>query len=217
MENKQTKLISLSIVENTPSCKYNDIHASINKLTNTIEKEKDENSNKSCKNIVIDVHTEKIPMEKKIKEKEIQKRQITNTTKWNFTETELDRENQYEILFDSSKSLFLYQQIKNKLSSYRSQDIEKNIYSIGKFADLSGVLQKMEDCKLKCFYCKECVALLYENVREPKQWTLERIDNKMGHNIDNIEIACLSCNLRRRTMHYERYVLTKNIQKVVKK
>jgi 5-methylcytosine-specific restriction endonuclease McrA len=153
---------------------------------------------------------------KTIKEKEKQKRKITTTDKWNFTDQELNFENHYTILYDPSKTQFIYQQIKNKLSGYRSQDIEKGLLNIERFSDLSGVLQKMEACKLKCFYCRECVSLLYENVREPKQWTLERIDNKMGHNIDNVEIACLSCNLRRRTMNYERYVLTKNIQRVVK-
>ena len=179
-----------------------------------------------------------------IKEKEKQKRKITTTDKWNFTKEELNFENHYNILHhcttlkpslnddvvihdgsafeiyndtnDSSKTKFIYQQIKNKLSSYRSQDIEKGKYDLEKFADLSHVLHKMEECKMKCFYCKESVSLLYENVREPKQWTLERIDNKMGHNNDNVEIACLSCNLRRRTIHYERYILTKNIQKIVK-
>lgn len=184
---------------------------------------------------------------KTIKEKEKQKRKITKTNKWNFTEEELNFENHYNILQvfcknsslndphinndvvsddstfkiyndtnDSSKTKFIYQQIKNKLSSYRSQDIEKGKYDLEKFADLSHVLYKMDECKMKCFYCKESVSLLYENVREPKQWTLERIDNKMGHNNDNVEIACLSCNLRRRTIHYERYILTKNIQKIVK-
>lgn len=181
---------------------------------------------------------------KTIKEKEKQKRKITTTDKWNFTEEELNFENHYDILHlcatskphlndddvthdgsafethnntnDSSKTKFIHQQIKNKLSSYRSQDIEKGKYDLEKFADLSHVLNKMEECKMKCFYCKESVSLLYENVREPKQWTLERIDNKMGHNDDNVEIACLSCNLRRRTMHHERYVLTKNMQKIVK-
>jgi hypothetical protein len=53
-------------------------------------------------------------------------------------------------------------------------------------------------------------------VREPQQWTLERMDNDFGHNEGNVVIACLSCNLRRRTMHYERYLFTKqlNIVKV---
>jgi hypothetical protein len=153
---------------------------------------------------------------KKIVEKEKQKRQITTTNKWQFTDFELNRENQYTILFEPSKIPFIHQQIKNKLSSYRCQDIEKKLLDTDLFVDLSGVLQKMEDCHLKCFYCKECVFLLYENVREPKQWTLERIDNAFGHNTNNVEIACLSCNLRRRTMACERYIITKNIQKIVK-
>ena len=157
-----------------------------------------------------------VEKEKIIKEKTKIKRKITKTDKWNFTEDELKFENHYDILNDSSKTKFINQQIKNKLSSYRCQDIEKGILNIDKFSNLSHVLDKMEECKMKCFYCKESVSLLYENVREPKQWTLERIDNKMGHNIDNVEIACLSCNLRRRTMHYERYIITKNIQKIVK-
>ena len=157
-----------------------------------------------------------IEKQKTIKAKEKAKRKITTTNKWKFTEEELNFENHYNILNDSSKTQFINQQIKNKLSSYRSQDIEKDKYDLEKFADLSHVLHKMEECKMKCFYCKESVSLLYENVREPKQWTLERIDNKMGHNNDNVEIACLSCNLRRRTIHYERYILTKNIQKIVK-
>jgi hypothetical protein len=155
------------------------------------------------------------PKVKEIKEKEKTKRQVTTTPKWTFSQTELN-ENQYDFLFEPSKQPFIYQQIKNKISSYRCQDIEKKILDDENMADLSGVLQKMEACHLTCFYCKESVQLLYENVREPKQWTLERIDNKLGHIIQNVEIACLSCNLRRRTMKYERYVLTKNIQKVLK-
>lgn len=157
-----------------------------------------------------------IEKEKTIKQKEKAKRKITTTDKWNFTKDELNFENHHDILNDSSKTKFINQQIKNKLSSYRSQDMEKGILDVEKFSDLSHVLHAMEECKMKCFYCKESVSLLYENVREPKQWTLERIDNKMGHNNDNVEIACLSCNLRRRTMHHERYILTKQMQKIVK-
>lgn len=164
--------------------------------------------------------TESIPPPKKDALKKIiekkQKRIITTTDKWKFSEADLQDTNQYTILYDTSKQHFIHQQIKNKLSGYRCQDIEKGLFDKTEFADLSGVLQKMENCQLKCFYCKETVVLLYENVREPKQWTLERIDNKIGHTNTNVEIACLSCNLRRKTMHYERYVLTKNIKHIKK-
>jgi hypothetical protein len=67
------------------------------------------------------------------------------------------------------------------------------------------------ETELKCFYCKEYVNIIYEPIREPKQWSLERIDNTYGHNVDNVTIACLSCNIRRRTMYHERYVFTKQL------
>ena len=57
---------------------------------------------------------------------------------------------------------------------------------------------------------------MYENVREPKQWTLERLNNNFGHNCDNVVIACLNCNLKRRCIDSERYIKTKEMSKVVK-
>jgi hypothetical protein len=148
---------------------------------------------------------------KTIQPKEIKKRKVVATDRWiHSTETACN------LLSDSSKTPFIYQQIKNKIHSYRSQDIEKKILDEENLADLSGVLMKLSDANYTCYYCKDPVQLLYENVREPKQWTLERIDNKRGHVLDNVEIACLSCNLRRRTMKVERYVMTKNIRVVVK-
>lgn len=43
-----------------------------------------------------------------------------------------------------------------------------------------------------------------------------RVDNSYGHNTDNVVIACLDCNLRRRTMFQERYKKTKEMYHVVK-
>ena len=149
--------------------------------------------------------------QKKTIKKEPVKRQITTTTQWTFSNSDLETENQ--IAAWKNPTPFLCQQIRNKLSSYRSQDSLK--FTI-EALDVSNVLQKLEEAEGKCFYCRQIVWILYDNVREPKQWTLERLDNKKGHIYDNVEIACLSCNLRRRTMKYERYVMTKQIQNVVK-
>jgi len=149
-------------------------------------------------------------------EKEYIKRQITTTPKWIFSYSDLHETEQLNHLYDVTKQSFIYQQIRNKLSSYRSQDINKKILITELIMDVSGVIQKIESAKGLCFYCKSPVYILYDNVREPKQWTLERLDNKQGHIFDNVEIACLSCNLRRRTMKYEKYIMTKEI-KIVKK
>ena len=58
--------------------------------------------------------------------------------------------------------------------------------------------------------------LIYENVREPRQWTLDRIDNSIGHNTENVVISCLSCNLKRRTMDDKKFKFSKQM-KIIKK
>ncbi len=167
------------------------------------------------KTIILPIEKEKEKEKKEIAPKEVIKRKITTTPRWKLATTELQPTHHQNLLYDTTKQPLLYQQIRAKLSSYRQQDSEKG-FSINTHMDVSGVIQKLEEADFQCFYCKHDIMLLYDNVREPKQWTLERLDNKLGHIFDNIVIACLSCNLRRRTMKYERYVLTKEIQKVVK-
>ena len=163
--------------------------------------------------------------------KEKMKRVITKTDVWQFTPDDLKFENQFLHLssitsqetpvcqtnhpIDSNTAKIfkktVLQQINKKIAGYRAQDIGKGLFLKDKIIDLSGVLQRLMSCNLECFYCHKHTMLLYENVREPLQWTLERIDNKYGHNSDNVEIACLNCNLRRRTMYFERFLFTKNL------
>ena len=153
-------------------------------------------------------------------QKEKSKRVITQTRQWNFLPDELVFENQFRIIRGIHEggvcdadphTKFVVQQIHKKIYGYRSQDIEKSLFSINEFVNMDVVIQKLVDCSMNCYYCKEPVSVLYEYVREPKQWTLERIDNKRGHNSDNVEIACLLCNLRRRCMHHEKYIFTKQL------
>jgi hypothetical protein len=149
-----------------------------------------------------------------IQPKEIKKRRVTELPKWKVVVADsLDPEH---LLNDPVKKSFIHQQIKNKLHSYRYQDIDKDILDNEHMMDLSGVLCKLQECNYTCYYCKSPVLILYENVREPRQWTLERLNNTLGHISGNVEIACLSCNLRRKTMKPERYLMTKNIKTVVK-
>ena len=53
--------------------------------------------------------------------------------------------------------------------------------------------------------------LLYDIVREAKQWTLDRINNDIGHNIDNVLISCLECNLKRRRTNKDAFLFTKQL------
>jgi hypothetical protein len=157
--------------------------------------------------------------------KEKTKRVIVET--WTFTENDLGFDNIFKVLNMIQKKEFddteytnivkcILQQLNQKINGYKSQDIHKKLLDLEKIVDLENVIQLLIQCNLECFYCKNKVKVLYQHVREPSQWTLDRIDNDYGHNKGNLEIACLSCNVRRRTMYADRYVFTKQL-KLVKK
>ena len=111
---------------------------------------------------------------------------------------------------------FLRRQLSKKISGYYEQDLKKGIFDSLKAITVDQVIQKCIECHLHCYYCQHQVKLLYEIVRDPLQWTLERLNNEQGHNLDNVVIACLKCNLSRRCMNSERYVKTKQMTTVLK-
>lgn len=69
----------------------------------------------------------------------------------------------------------------------------------------------MIDCQLKCRYCLNEMYVLYDISREIRQWSVDRIDNDLGHNIDNYHLACLDCNLKRRRRTDEKFLFTKQL------
>ena len=157
-------------------------------------------------------------------EKPKTKRIITNSNKWpaDLTLADLTMINAMTdisdniFIIDGSSTILFHQQVRQKISGYRGQDVEKGVLNVEKLVCLQDVLDLFKKSELLCYYCRDPVLLLYEFVREPKQWTLERLDNSLGHNRDNVVLACLHCNLRRRCMASERYVQTKQIAKIVK-
>jgi len=107
--------------------------------------------------------------------------------------------------------------INDKLNSYKQQDIKNDIYGEIFFISLDQTLQKLVESKMKCVYCNSNIFLIYKNIRENYQWTLDRIDNNMGHNTDNVVISCLKCNLERRNQNMNKFMFTKklNIKKLI--
>ncbi len=104
--------------------------------------------------------------------------------------------------------------ISKKLHGYKSQDKKIEIYSDYHFIKEEKVKELLELCDYTCYYCKEKVLMEYEK-RDKKQWTLDRKDNTMGHNKDNVLISCLACNLKRRNRTVEKFLFTKQL--VIKK
>lgn len=163
-------------------------------------------------------------------QKERHPRVVTQTKKWasNIGDDDYNITNQIELVNSmmevrdirdirdirnkTEKHQLLYSQINAKIQGYKSQDISKQKYAPELFIDYDFVINKLKDCSLTCFYCKEHLFVWYKNIREPKQWSIERINNDYGHNKNNVEIACLSCNLKRRCMYHERFRFTKQMR-----
>lgn len=162
---------------------------------------------------------------KDLEPKEIKKKVITNSDKWIFSGDDFSYDNQYNIISRLQKEnnscdedcKLVCREIQKKIQGYKSQDILKKLYLESDFIDLPWVIQLLYDCNLDCYYCKEKTHIIYETVRELKQWSLERIDNSIGHNKGNVVIACLKCNVSRGTMYHERYAFTKQLNIVKNK
>ena len=107
-------------------------------------------------------------------------------------------------------------EIAKKLRGYSSQDKLKGIFDADRLITFAETIELLVNSRLGCFYCKSDVKVLYEQVRDSSQWTLDRVDNDAGHFRHNLLIACLGCNLRKKRMHPAKYVLTKQMAKVTK-
>ena len=115
------------------------------------------------------------------------------------------------LLFDgaSNESRTVRSLLGKKIASYAAQDAAK-----GRETCLppDEVLGSLIASKLTCYYCSKPILFHYSTSREPRQWTLDRIDNSLGHTLPNCVVCCLDCNLRRRTTDKAKYEFTTRLQ-----
>ena len=119
------------------------------------------------------------------------------------------------IYYNTEPNIEIIREIKKKYNSYKQQDKLKKKYDNDKFITYDELLKKIYDSKLKCYYCEIDLYLTYNFKKEPKQWSLERFNNNIGHYNDNTCICCLKCNLQRRTNNFEYFKLSKQL--IIKK
>ena len=106
----------------------------------------------------------------------------------------------------------LLKYLKKKLLGYKQQDIKKKKLDNDNFISLEKIVELLVISKLKCFYCKKNIKIKYTEKRDCNQWTLDRINNDLGHNKDNVKIACLECNLKRRRLNMDKFLFTKQLK-----
>jgi len=178
----------------------------------------DENKDElNIKKIIIFKENNDNKTKKMILEKEKKMRVETKT--WGLTNNDLNQEKQLTILKtllqdkeEKNKYTSIFKShIKHKISSYKQQDILKKKLDESSFINFEQVIELLKTCELKCHYCSEDMFILYEIVRELKQWSLDRINNNIGHNDGNLVVACLECNLKRRRTNKDAFMFTKNL------
>ena len=148
-----------------------------------------------------------------------EKPQRARTMKWTIDDAFFNYGKQMEVLrrliaddTTLEERNFFKKEIKAKLDGYARQDAENGIHDLSAFISLDATIELLLISKLRCTYCRECCELIYKDVMAPRQWTLDRVDNDQGHNGDNVSLACLACNLQRRTMDAERFKFGKQLR-----
>ena len=121
-----------------------------------------------------------------------------------------DMDNPMEKSIDETSKICLGE-LRKKHSSYKSQDKQNHKFDLEQHITLEQMIDKLIDCQLKCYYCNKEVVLLYNKKKDPIQWTLERLNNNLGHYDSNTCISCLKCNLGRRTDNHEYYKKAKTM------
>ena len=102
--------------------------------------------------------------------------------------------------------------LKKKLNGYKSQDIKKKRYDSSLFISYDELIEKIVISKLLCYYCRCKCCLITKEKRENIQWTLDRINNDIGHYNDNVVISCLKCNLQKRRRNDEHFKFAKQMR-----
>jgi len=173
----------------------------------------EEETNKTTKKIFIEE-----PVTKKIAVKKEKKMRVETKT-WGLSEEDLIHEKQLSILRCIQDATFqkdeytskIISHIKSKICGYKQQDITKHKLNVELFVSFQEVICLLVTSQMKCCYCSDNVYILYEKVRESKQWSLDRVNNEIGHNVGNLVIACLECNLKRRRTNKDAFMFTKNM------
>jgi RNase P subunit RPR2 len=142
-----------------------------------------------------------------------EKPQRARTMKWTIEDAFFAHDKQLDDPALEERKFFI-KEIKHKLDGYSRQDVENNVHDLSAFISLDATIELLLVSKLRCAYCRECCQLIYKDVMAQRQWTLDRVDNGRGHNGDNVVIACLACNLQRRTMDAERFKFGKQLRVV---
>lgn len=146
------------------------------------------------------------------------KKQKRETCKlWDFSLNNITQKREKEELIKlysdikSDLGKHIEREIQKKRNGYKQQDIKKDRIEYELFVSLNDCIELLLESHLKCSYCKKRVVILYQNIREKSQWTLDRIDNDKCHSKDNCVVSCLTCNVSKKRLNDDKFRFTKQM------
>jgi len=86
------------------------------------------------------------------------------------------------------------QKICNKLATLKSIDTQKQR---GFDLTIEQVVEMLKECQNRCSYCDTTVKIIGYESHDRDQFTVDRIDDSVGHKYGNCVIACFNCNNRK--------------------
>jgi hypothetical protein len=102
---------------------------------------------------------------------------------------------------DEAKEALDLHFIKHKLDNYKQQDRDKGRqHEQGEYPSPSEIMDGLIRCGYTCERCQREVKLIKNfdpQNRDPRQWTLQRLDNSKGHVAGNLTKYCYDCNVAR--------------------
>jgi hypothetical protein len=120
------------------------------------------------------------------------------------------KNNEYKINLDelminqSNNKVVKY--LYGKICKYKKIDVKKGLKTNITYNHVSYLLKIWK----RCIYCKVDLKIYEYNARDPDQYSIDRIDNTIGHVKSNIVISCYSCNIIKRNIHTVLYILYQN-------
>ena len=120
--------------------------------------------------------------------------------------------NEATMVNSTCKTCEIRQKIKKKITGYKAQDKKWEDRIIKEVVSEEDVLEKLVAAKLRCKYCAKEMKILYTTSRDPRQWTLDRINNDLGHTSNNTVVSCMACNLQKRRRSDEAFTFTKKLK-----
>ena len=98
----------------------------------------------------------------------------------------------------------LQTKFKIMITSNKKNDKSKNIYDEEHHIDMDYLNRLHEVQDGLCIYCKCLMELDFNNeTRNPKQISIQRINNNIGHIKINCVFSCLSCNCKRQENNHD--------------